>query len=205
MSLASQISLMATRIGQEIKALRLATEPALPAGGAVTQFLSGSKTWRNLKTDALSTVVSSSAPTSPAVGLPWFDQLQDRLKIWDGTTWQETLPETGFYRHEVDSGWVNMTNTLSAGGTCRYRVVDGMISVQVDGTATTVSGTVFAIVTAANGIPAAYRPSVQMRGGAYFAAFAGILTVGADGSITAVQSSGANRGSISGVVTYPIV
>lgn len=133
MSLASQVNLMATRIGQEIKAVRAA------------------------------------------------------------------------YRLKVDTGWVNMTNTMTAGGTCRYRVVDGWICVQLDGSATTVSGTALTIVTAANGIPTAYRPSVQMRGGAYFSAFAGNLTVGSDGSISVVQSSGANRTTVAGSITYPIV
>lgn len=181
----------------------LLAEPPI-ATAPTTQYLRGDKTWRTLKTDALSTIVSPTAPSSPQAGQPWFDQSVQIYKVWDGTTWVEPLPSS-LYRHQSDSGWITMTNTLTAGGTCRYRVVDGFITVQVDGSATTVSGTAFTIVTAANGIPAAYRPSVQMRSGAYFTAFPGTLTVGADGSITAVQSSGANRSSISGAITYPIV
>lgn len=109
----------------------------------------------------------------------------------------------GLVRNASDVSWTNITPTAAFGGTMRYKVRNGWVSVVIDGSATTVSGTTLTIASA-NAIPAAACPEIQDREGAYFAGYAGILTIGVDGSISALQQSGANRGSISATCAYPL-
>ena len=105
--------------------------------------------------------------------------------------------------NSADTDWINLTSALTS-GVARYRVRGGNVTVQIDGALTTVSGTTATVVTAANSVPAALRPSVNVRTGGYFGGFPGTISMGSAGDITAVHQSGANRGSVSGVLMYPM-
>ena len=99
-----------------------------------------------------------------------------------------------------DTGWVNMSSAVT--GITKYRVLNGVVSLQVDGSFNSTSGTTHTLTTAP--LPAAYRPAVQARAAGYFAGFAGILTVDSGGNLTAVQNSGTGKASVSGIVIYPL-
>lgn len=101
----------------------------------------------------------------------------------------------------VDTGWITLSSATLT-GTVRYRKLGNEVYVQADGTAATVSGTV--ITLASTVLPTWARPSVTARFGAYFTAFAGIMTVGTDGSITAVQNTGGAKSSISSTGSFPV-
>lgn len=101
----------------------------------------------------------------------------------------------------IDSGWITFASGLTA-GTSRYREVDGIGYVNVDGTYATTSGTTHTISSAP--LPAAIRPTANMRAGAYFGGFPGSLSINNLGDVTAIQNSGAGRTSVSGVIVYPL-
>ena len=99
------------------------------------------------------------------------------------------------------SPWTTFASTVV--GVARYRVIGSIVFVHIDGTLTTVSGTSYTISTAP--LPAAVRPTGgAYRSGAYFAGYPGTLSVIQTGDVLAIQISAANRGSICGIVSYPL-
>lgn len=84
----------------------------------------------------------------------------------------------------------------------KYQVKDRWVWIWVDGSFTTVSGTTLTLGT--NIIPAAHRPAGNVRSGGYFGGFPGEISVDVNGTLSAVQQTGANRASISGFLLYPI-
>lgn len=96
--------------------------------------------------------------------------------------------------------WTNFASPVS--GTTRYRVVNGVVFVQVDGSATTTSGT--ELVVSTSPLPATIRPTANARAGAYFSGYVGLLWVTGAGQIGALQQTGGNRSSVSGIVCYPL-
>jgi hypothetical protein len=102
----------------------------------------------------------------------------------------------------VDSGWINLTNTLAVGAV-QYRRRDGQVFVRVIATAVTASGTTYTIV-AAGTIPAGLRPDNNSRGACDFSGFPGTLVALPDGSVLMAQNSGANRAAVEGLAVYPI-
>lgn len=103
-----------------------------------------------------------------------------------------------------DIDWVNMTSNLTS-GTARWMLRGGYVTIQIDGAMTTVSGTNAVVVTAANSVPASLRPvgSVVRQGG-YFGGYPGTVSITTTGEISAVQQTGANRGSVSSTFPYPV-
>lgn len=101
-----------------------------------------------------------------------------------------------------DTGWINLSMVagFTVSGAARYRAIGKRVTVQVDGAFTTVSGTNATITSAP--VPSQYWPSVQSRSAAYFAGYAGIITMGTDGEVSVVQNTGANRASVSGTFSY---
>lgn len=97
--------------------------------------------------------------------------------------------------------WTTLASNLSS-GTARYTVVAGWVQVQVDGALSIATGTVATVTTAA--LPAELRPSIQVRTGGYFGGYPGTLTMTVNGVVTAMHQSGATRGSVSGVISYPV-
>jgi hypothetical protein len=111
---------------------------------------------------------------------------------FDGTNWVAR-----------DGAWTNLTKAaVMTSGTLRYRVKSGMVTVQVDGSATIADGATATLTASA--IPTALRPGTQFRSGAYLGGFAGSLTVQTDGNVTATNNTGASRGSVAGTITYPV-
>lgn len=98
-----------------------------------------------------------------------------------------------------DSGWVNFTSALTS-GFARYRNFNGTVHIQVDGGGTTVSGTILTINTVA--LPAALRPTANVRSGGYFGGHPGSITMDTAGNVSVLQQSGANRTSIAGYLSY---
>lgn len=132
----------------------------------------------------------TTAPTAAATGHNVY------VRGYAGSGW------TAWRAIYTDTGWLNVAGSAVT-GTARYRRLSGVVFVQVDGNATTVSGTPFTIA-AAGAIPAGFRPSVvQVRGSGYFNGYAGNMSVGTDGSINAVQTTGANRTTVAGILSYP--
>lgn len=82
------------------------------------------------------------------------------------------------------------------------RVYGGWVWLWIDGAFATTSGVV-ATLAVAGTIPATLRPPGTVRGGAYFSGFAGLWWAAADGSIQALQQSGAARASVSGFLIWP--
>lgn len=101
-----------------------------------------------------------------------------------------------------DTGWVTMTNAGTA-GTARYRVEDDVVYVQLNVTISISSGATTTVVTAASGLPAAYRPSAAVFSGAVSPAALGYFQVNADGSISAHATTGALT-VVVGTISYPI-
>jgi hypothetical protein len=103
--------------------------------------------------------------------------------------------------------WTNLTFT-GPSGNVRYRVVNGIVFIEANATiASLVSGGTLTLVTAANGVPAAYRPgqslfqqSARMNGGNTF----GVLGIFTDGSITVSNQSGAASTGVQFRLAYPI-
>jgi hypothetical protein len=110
--------------------------------------------------------------------------------------------ETAFDDNEEDTGWTAIGGGVVT-GTLRYRVYRGLVYVQCDGSATTTSGVALTL-NPSNALPADVRPSVQVRAGAYCAAYPGFMTVQTDGLITALQSSGTSKSTVASMVTYPL-
>jgi hypothetical protein len=89
-------------------------------------------------------------------------------------------------------------------GTTKYRVVNGIFFVQVDGSFTSVSGTQYTLSTTP--LPVNLRPANHARAGCFFSgAYVGLLTVEAStGNLVAQQQTGSNRTSISGLISYAL-
>lgn len=102
---------------------------------------------------------------------------------------------------DSSSGWVTVATSPSV-AVSRYMVRGGYVTYQVDGSATTVSGTVLTL--AASGIPAELRPSVTVRGHAYCGGHPGTLTITTGGAVQVVQQSGASRSSVAGLLAWPV-
>lgn len=100
-----------------------------------------------------------------------------------------------------DTGWITLASATVT-GTTRYRVRGGWIMIQAVGSCNTSSGTSVDLTSAA--IPLAYRPDQRVRTGASFFNHPGIFTMETNGILTGVQQSGADRSTVSGVVTYPV-
>lgn len=97
--------------------------------------------------------------------------------------------------------WTAFPTTVT--GTSRYRVIGSIVFVQVDGGLATTTGAQITISTTP--LPLAVRPTVvTARTAAYFTGYAGILSVTPAGDVLAIQTSGANKTSVSGIVIYPV-
>lgn len=100
-----------------------------------------------------------------------------------------------------DTGWLTLSSSVSGFG-IKYRWAKGRISVWIDGSFTSTSGTDHTISTTA--LAAAYRPTgAAVRTGGYFAGFPGSIWVFTDGTIHALQQTGVNKTSVAGMITYP--
>lgn len=123
----------------------------------------------------------------------------------DGTDPLTIIKGNGDYRFAGtnldDVAWTTMTSSLT---TARWCVRNGIVFVQVDGSISMASGTVTTLVTAANGIPSDYRPSVQAQVGGSFSGRNGIVLVTTAGEVKAVQINGTTTSSVAGMVTYPV-
>jgi hypothetical protein len=102
-----------------------------------------------------------------------------------------------------DTGWVTMTTAGTTGDLARYRVVNNVVHVQVSATIPVGSGATVTVVTAANGVPAPYRPTSQEFFSTFSGNVVGYARVGSDGSITAHGSTGAMT-SLAGSISYPV-
>jgi hypothetical protein len=100
----------------------------------------------------------------------------------------------------VDTGWQYIDNNTIAPGALRYRRRGDVVEVQINGTATTTSGTTYTVTLTQ--IPAEFCPSANTRGPCAFSGFPGSMMVQPDGNVLVQQNSGANRGDVSGNATY---
>lgn len=101
-----------------------------------------------------------------------------------------------------DDGWVNINPAGGVTGTLRYRQVGNVVYVQIEATATTVSGT--ALTLSGTALPAAVRPTVPARTGAYMWNTAGNAWVDTSGNVQVVQVSGSNKAQVSAMISYPL-
>jgi hypothetical protein len=99
--------------------------------------------------------------------------------------------------------WTSMTSALTS-GTARWSLVSGMVTVQIDGAMNTTSGTTAIVVTVANSVPASLRPTANVRMGGYFGGHPGTVSITGSGEVSALQQSGAVRGSVSSTLMYPV-
>lgn len=102
----------------------------------------------------------------------------------------------------TDTGWLTLANQ-GTGGLSRYRVKQGVVYVQLNVTISISSGATTTVVTAASGLPAAYRPSAVVFSGAAGPAALGYFQVNADGSISAHATTGALT-VVTGTASYPV-
>jgi len=105
-----------------------------------------------------------------------------------------------------DTGWVNMT-LATGSGTARYRVLNGVVYVQMSLTGATVpdSSTATDIVLAANGIPSQYRPGGTIYATCNFAGqFIGQALVQVTGAVSAIHDLGSTMSTVRSLITYPV-
>lgn len=104
----------------------------------------------------------------------------------------------------IEAVWASAWTTFASAvtGTNRYRVVGSIVFVHVSGSFASNNGQTHNLTTGP--LPAAVRPSISIRGYAFFTGFPGTLTVGIDGVVSCVQNSGAARADISGLISYPL-
>lgn len=100
----------------------------------------------------------------------------------------------------IDGGWQVLASSVGDYG-IKYRIKGGYVTVRVDGSYTTTSGTTHTLSTA--NLPAEARPDNSSRSGGYFGGHPGTVTVTAAGAVEAIQQSGANRGSVAAILVYP--
>jgi hypothetical protein len=108
-----------------------------------------------------------------------------------------------------DTGWITLT---SAGtGTARYRVVNNVVYVEVLVAITIANGASTTIVTAANGLPAAYRPGIgalnmciAYLSGPTSVPPAGVVNAGGDGSISVTNRTGTTATGMQCRYSYPV-
>ncbi|GAA1977480.1 hypothetical protein GCM10009798_43370 [Nocardioides panacihumi] len=106
----------------------------------------------------------------------------------------------------IEGVWVAMTKVAGA-GTAQYMIRNGYVTVAIanSGLTSYAAGSTITLVTAANGIPAGYRPTAT--GGLYTASFSGnavgYVVLNPDGSIQAHASTAAMT-SATATITYPI-
>lgn len=100
-----------------------------------------------------------------------------------------------------DTDWIVLPSVVAGSWGIKYRRKSGFVSVVVDGTFTSTSSTSHTISSSA--LPAAFRPPTFVRTGGYFGAHPGTVSIGTDGVITAIQQSGASRGSVAAHFCYP--
>ncbi len=103
-----------------------------------------------------------------------------------------------------DAGEQTVTLVGGATGSITIRRKNGWVRVRVDITFTTSSGTL-ANISGSGSIPAALRPADTESMGAYFSLHPGTIRVTTAGTVQAIQSSGANRGTVLGSIVYPVV
>lgn len=111
-------------------------------------------------------------------------------------------PATGASAVDTDD-WVSITPNALSSGTLRYRVINGVVYVHINGNLATTSGTAVDLNPSAR-LPAIVRPSAQVSTGGYFSAFAGVMSMSSIGAITVRQDSGGARATVSGMVSYPV-
>lgn len=101
----------------------------------------------------------------------------------------------------TDGGWQTLASDVTGGYGIKYRIKGGYVTVRVDGSYTTTSGTTHTLSTA--NLPPEARPDTSSRSGGYFGGHPGTVTVTAAGAVEAIQQSGANRGSVAATLVYP--
>lgn len=104
-----------------------------------------------------------------------------------------------------DSGWQPIASTTVTSGVIRYRQLGKTAWIHIDGTLATALASGATVTVNTTALPAAIRPvGGNMRGSGYFGGFAGHISIDTSGVIQGTHQSGAPRGSISGIVPYPI-
>lgn len=103
-----------------------------------------------------------------------------------------------------DTGWVNLTSSTGTWTYLRYRVIGKMIYVEGYASSLKYSGSSTTIVSSANGIPSAYRPTganhycLGCLGGSRIARF----VISTDGSIVLDWSINVNNGATYTTATW---
>lgn len=102
------------------------------------------------------------------------------------------------------SDW--QTLTLATGsGTARWRLMDGKVFVQVNIGSATIAPNTLVTIVAAGGIPAGYRPSIGLAGGGRCGTAAtASISVGSDGSVSALHNAASTLNGFVGGLTYPV-
>jgi hypothetical protein len=104
----------------------------------------------------------------------------------------------------ADTNWQTLTNS-GTGGAVKYRVKGGLVFVRIESVtfASLAIGSSFTIVTAANGLPSAYRPVFSTYGSVFNGNSIGYLVAASDGSLAVHADTGAMTGA-SGYVCFPV-
>lgn len=135
------------------------------------------------------------------VGIPAGGTTDQVLTKDSGTdydvSWQDPTAPT-----PSDTGWVTLPSIVGGAWGIQYRCIDNVVTVIVDGSFASTSGTSDVIST--SNLPSQYRPPTIARTGAYFSGYPGTLSITANGVVTALQQSGAGRASISATMTYVV-
>lgn len=102
-----------------------------------------------------------------------------------------------------DTGWVTVTSSVTGAWGIMYRKVDSVVSIIVNGSFATTSGTNHTIAST-GALPAEARPDTEVRTGGYFSTHPGTVTVLASGAIQCLQQSGAGRATVAAHFSYHV-
>lgn len=106
----------------------------------------------------------------------------------------------------ADTGWLNLT-LASGTGTMQYRALSGLIWLRanVTGLTSVAAGATGTIVAAANGVPAAYRPTLNYYGVANMSGtFLGHIVAQTDGVIALINNSASASTNARFLISYPL-
>lgn len=100
-----------------------------------------------------------------------------------------------------DAGWTTFASSVT--GVSRYRQINSTGYIHVDGTVSTTSNVILNVSNAP--LPASMWPTAAaMRAGAYFAGYPGVMSIDTAGNVTAIQTTGAAKTSLSCILAYPL-
>lgn len=104
------------------------------------------------------------------------------------------------------TGWIPLTTSTPGVIVVEYKAGNGECTVRVSSTSSvSTNSETFYAIAATGQLPASVRPSGACVGGAVVSGFVGIISVGTDGAVYVMQSSGATRsGALGAEHTYPI-